>query len=631
MSTSSVIRILPRQKIERHTVPYAQVLSRALTTRALQASFVIFLAVLAWAPISSVLFPSNSVKGILLTFALSVFPVLLRTKLLLSAEAPVYASAAVEFERGLFSKQFAVTSACYFLSVFVFFKGAVSSSVALYTIQRAQFSERPQGIPANLPLHQTDQWYSIHQSYLYVYGFSYLVAFLASLYEGKRFVLDCDPKEVGMRPLRRVLNRLNKLKTTLILFIAVAALWPVVYIAGGRWLLFKYLTFGIWSTVELSHLQWLDLMLPVKLLPLVLLWTAGQEVLMSYLSVGPTRQGKPISCLAPSDWNGTLVNGMAREPGTLSARFAWWELLYIAEHLESRRKSIFADVDTDRVIWDEISAQIVALLTAHIGVLQKSTKELVKAPKNEQAAKEGALKEIHLSSTAEILKGHLSSEVDHDVFGDPKKVDVQPPTKTNLFKPQSALEKKLAGIVSRLETDSHARADSMRHKLSEWRKLLAQKYTQWLEWLLQTEVGHFFLHTVERKVGQLIQNRQTTALAMRGVARMITHSLKEDEHGYVQATVGKTLKLLDDYATLLEALIKTPPVDKLDVRVKQHEKAPDLSVARSMLSEVNSAFIEIAQEFEPYYENLGVNQKVVARTVRAKSGDLDVAERAWVL
>lgn len=630
----SVIRILPPKKLERHVVPYGLVLGRALSRRAVQALFVVILVILISSPVLKVGLLTNSTRGIAFTLVLSALPAFLRSKVLLTSERPVSSTAVLGVYNSLISTRFAVTLFCYSLSAFLYFRGGISGDFSLYTLQKAEFNVHPEGIPTTLALHQTDKWYLIHQDYLYIYGFTYLTTFVASCCQMKHYSIDCDPAEIGMKPLQRIAHRLAKLKVSFKLWLIIAVSWPLVYAAVGRRLLFSALTMRLtlWTTRELAPFRLLSMLSPLKILPLVLLWGLCQEVFMAYLSLGPTHKGKPISDMAVSDCNGTLVDGLSRKVETLSARFAWNELLYIAEHIKSRREHIFAEVDRDRVIWDQIHAGFVNVLEFHIHALRKPNKAVEKkAPKPTVHLQH----DVDTSSTAEILgvsqrkKSETKIKV-HDAFGDPKEIDTQP-TKTNVFKPESALEKKLSTFTSKLQSTSNARVDMMRHKIKNYEKSARHQYTLWLERFSRTTLGKKFLPTVERRIAILVNNRQTTSFALRAIARMTTQSLSEDEHGTVQRTIGQTLTLLDEYAGLLEALINKPLLNKFDSQINKDETRPDLSVAKSMLAEVNSSFIEIAQALEPYYENLGVPPKVYERTTRANNGELRLAESVWVL
>lgn len=555
--------------------------------------------------------------------------VLLMYKLVLRSQPLLCSSVFTEVCAKLLSPLSYVTLLLHLLSGCFYFRGPLVPKMELYVTKVAEPSKLPEGIPASLALHKTDKWLVINEKFTYMLTFIALLAIYNSVIFVARNqnVLQLDPRENGQPLIQRLRNRLRSgymqalLSWALCFFVC-----PLIYFTLGRSvsltaahrLLFDR---SAQSVIELSGFNPSSLLFPVCAIPLSLFWYFSYQTFMTYSALGPLHRGKTVSSFVTADKNGTLVDGLARNPGRLSGLTAWYELLVIAEHDADRRKSIYSDVDGERVIWEQIHQNFQALIEGHIDKLvPKNAKKCKthnsadhKASQNTASMTVTAFLQSQTgTSSADILIPNTTESKD-------KNTNDASGVNSSIFKQSSALSRKLSGISKKLEFTSTSRAERARGLLLKFAHRLKKSGNSLIAKLLATKSGMVFRRTVKRSLDMKICHSQTTTFALHAIARMITRSLHEDELGYVQSTIAPTLASLDALATLLETLCRNPPVDWTDVLVKAGSVKPDSSPASLLAAEVIDSFAEIFEVFEPYMDNLQITDSVRSRARRATS------------
>lgn len=627
---ASVIRLLPCKKIERNTRPYADLLGSIMQKRFLQAfrtvTYLYFIAILFVFTFAR----SSLTLSRALSLYISISIVLFMFKLVLRSEPLLCPSIFTEVYAKLLSPTSYITLLLHLLSGYFYFKGPLVPKMELYEIRFAEPSKLPEGIPASLALHKTDKWLLLNEKYSYMVTFIILLSIIHSIVfvAGNLNVLELSPHENGRSLIQRLRNRLRYgYKPAFLSWALCLCVCPLIYYTCGRSLVLKAAHFLLFTTsaqsvIELSGFEPSSLLCSVNALLLCLFWYFSYESFMTYEALGPLHRGKTISEFVAADKNGTLVDGLARNPGQLSALTAWFELLVIAEHDANRRKSIYSDVDGEPVIWEQMHRSFQKLIEGHISELAPESKQEKAEPGADQKALRSTaapttvtafLQELKGNNSAEILKSNLTETSNkassYDVSG----------ALPSIFKQTSAFEKKVSSFSKRLELQSNSRADRARGLLLKFASSLRTSTYSLAARFLATKFGLIFRKTVTRSLNMKIRHHQTTCFALRAMARMITRSLHEDELGYVQSTIAPTLASLDALATLLETMCRNPPVDWTDVSVKSGKAKPDISIASSLASEVTGSFAEILEVFEPYMDNLQVTDLVRSRARRTIS------------
>ncbi|RFU36170.1 hypothetical protein B7463_g158, partial [Scytalidium lignicola] len=86
---------------------------------------------------------------------------------------------------------------------------------------------------------------------------------------------------------------------------------------------------------------------------LILMWEVGNTAFSAYVAQEPLKNDRPIT-YESRDPNGSLLTGLKGKKLQTRA-FAFWELVYIAQRFEGRRKVIFEDIDrTGGSAWSQI-------------------------------------------------------------------------------------------------------------------------------------------------------------------------------------------------------------------------------------------------------------------------------------
>ncbi|KNC22129.1 hypothetical protein FF38_05083 [Lucilia cuprina] len=477
----------------------------------------------------------------------------------------------------------------------------------------------PRGIPANLPLHMRGNWLETKADYIYTELFFLTLGLAHGLFytfSGKR-VVSYTFKDLGSPSYIRIWNRIiTNLKSSAILTLVVSLVLPVVYFTVLSKVYAKLFVsnpaFDVVSKLPLSVCVY-----NLWCLPLVIVWEITYSIYTAYFTAGPVCKRRTFTdMVGDGDKNGCLVDGLASNPSSFAAFYAWYELLFIAEHEEGRRKSLFNDIDNERVIWELIHSNFSKLIKQQIGDLEpKKDKPAQQKPKELEQ-----LVPVNPVNTPQSVL--LSSDSKED--SKPHTVKVAQNTE-KLFHEPSALERKLAKYTKLIEGDSYEKT-----KAAE--KFINRGFTFLLTWLrkaeilfYRTRVGKLFMVTLNRTLNRRIQHKQTTSFALDAVAKLVVKSINEDEYGYVQGTVSDIMNSLDSLSTKLEAMIKKPPVHP---EAEKNVTADDIAPLTILLSEVNYSFVQIAMVFEPYYDNLNVTQNVRSRTSRID--ELPVSESAWI-
>lgn len=548
-------------------------------------------------------------------------------KSLARPEKSAYVSAASEIRHKATSLRFLASALTLGIPASIYFSRFVapSASIEQYSIKHFERFEDMEGIPEDWSLHTSFDMLSVNDSFLYGMGLSWGLALAFAIY-----IIAYEPTVLRARNSAKG-HILSLLKEALIssaghvvsIWGAVVTLWPVVHFQMVRkhYLLFSPYLLGKVAQYEMKSLDGFEplkslFVIPALFLPIVIVWSVSLEIFRVLVTPNPVTKGELLSSISEAK-NDSLLTGLSANPNSTTALVAWSELLIIAEHDEKRRRLIFDDIEGDSGAWPKIVSSALTVLKDHLEALRKPYKKAEE--EKPKASEESALKQIFKKYTTPA-KTHPSvnvKEQNSGIFHHSEPI----------LNPNSALEKKFSKFAHSLESTSTTRAERARVTLHHIYQTSAKHLQAIQDILLSHYPGIWFRKSTERILETQLRHKQTTAFMVHAVARLMTHSIAEDENGYVQDTIAPFLSSVEELSEELENVIKNPPIDHTDVKARIGSVKPDVAVADEILSHLNLAFTEVSQVFKPYFANLNVGSKVEKRSART---DLVLAKGAYL-
>lgn len=602
---ASVIRLLPKRKLQRHTEPYTRKFARVSTRRFLHAVFIVIVAAaLVAVPGAALLRRPFLQTWLVYAGCASVTAVMY--KLALAVELPRAPSAAEGVAHELLARANYVLLAGFAASVVGFF--TLLRPEAAYYTKRVVSQSTPAGIPESLKLHRVNKWYVLDEEFYYLSSFLAIYTLghvLWFVFTGRR-ALDVRDSERGVRPFDRLVRRAPAVAAHARAFVLAAAAFPVFYFAVLRPL--RATPLRMFGVVELSGFKPQYALRALDVAPLVCGWSFAYECFMAYLTLGPIYRGKPISATA-TDSTGCLLTGLQTAPRKFAALVAWDELLQLATRFPERRRALFADVDEDRVAWVSVKSALVGMLREQAGRLQAEPKQ--KPP----AASKGAPKRPRAPSSSRWLLAEDPHAVQQardsvEVHSAPASVCKAPSG------PVSRLDARLEALARRLESDSDAtvaRAHAAGARLLA--RLRGSLHTLCIR-VFRVAPAQYFARTFDRELSARLPHVPTTRCALQAVAALVEHAVAEDEHGYVQESVGEILLEIDGVLGRLAAVLRTPHEHLPALASPVPEPlapGPGLDRARLLEAELESAFAAICSVFGPYFSDMKIAPAVLRR------------------
>lgn len=602
-------------------------MAKVSTRRFLHAFRVVFMAAALASGLYSVVFRQPLVHTFLVNSVCASLVVVLY-KLVLRTEFPRSASAARELVDGVLNVNNLLVFAGFFVSSEIYFRLALVPNMAAYYTQKVQSQSVPAGIPKSLALHRNNLWYVVNEEYYYLSTFiTVFTAFYALVFVfNKKYVLDIQDAENGMRPLNRLVRRLPRVQKQAFLTLVGIAVYPIIYFSVVRPLFLTPLK--LYGIVELTGFKFRFLFKPFSVMPLLVDFAFGYECFMAYLTLGPVYRGQPMTSTV-SDPNGCLLTGLNAKYKSLAGMLAWSELGVIADEFPDRRKSVFKDVDQDRVAWTSINASFKALIQDQTAGLKPANK-----PKPQETRKPNKPQNPHnsndLHNPHNTNDAHKHAErkpvpseqllLSRDILNPQKEQDsvAVHAEKASLYKPVSFIEKKLYTFARQLEADSDKKVEFAQKFVKKHAKTVYNYLRNAYIAFFQSPLGVPFIITFDRDLYAHLKHLRTTRYALHAMTSLISHSIAEDEFGYVQESVGEVLDEINTLTTALKLRLNNPhdhvpavykPVKESGGR--RHSVGQD--EAHELLNNLDLAFNEIAAVFRPYFGSMKVPEKVLKR------------------
>jgi nucleoporin NDC1 len=351
---------------------------------------------------------------------------------------------------------------------------------------------------------------------------------------------------------------------------------------------------------------------------LTMLWEVGNAAFSAYVAQEPLKNDRPIT-YESRDPNGSLLTGLKGKKlqtrvsrtavvchalANLTQAFAFWELAYIAERFQGRRKVIYEDIDRKGgSTWSQILATCLETITA----IDKRIAEYNGMPEPAKK-KEEPIPELPQIGTP--LKDGISKSGD-------------------LFEPIPRPKSRGAGVVRAFDTISKSLGQSPPRSSPTASKLLTKAENAVLTpkqkeevakggfgalfrdkatWFLQTNFGWPFRQTYRRRITTVVLGSPFGDIgivvdAIDSLTRLAVCSLQEDKYGNVQRDVKKIIQTLTATVTKLEKFKLSIGVHWTDVEKKQ--ECPEVDI---ILTALKSGLNQLIEAFGNYSEDLRLSQ-----------------------
>jgi nucleoporin NDC1 len=287
----------------------------------------------------------------------------------------------------------------------------------------------------------------------------------------------------------------------------------------------------------------------------------------------------------------------------LTQAFAFWELAYIAERFQGRRKVIFEDIDRQGgSVWSQILTICLEIITGidkriaeYEGTALKAKMEepVPEQPRIGKPLKDGISKSGDLFQSTPRPKSRGAGAIEYfDTIS--KSLGQSPP------RPSQAASKLLVKVENAVfspKQNEQVAKDGMPGLLREW-----------ATWFLQTKLGWLFRQEYRRRIAKVVLGSPygdagIIVDAVDSLTRLAVCSLQEDKYGNVQRDVKKIIQTLTATVTKLEKFRTSIGVHWTDVEKKQDSPEVD-----TVLDALKSGLNQLIDAFGNYTEDLRLSQ-----------------------
>lgn len=287
--------------------------------------------------------------------------------------------------------------------------------------------------------------------------------------------------------------------------------------------------------------------------------------------------------------------------------FAFWELVYIAQRFEGRRKNIFEDIDRKGgSTWSQILSiclEVITGMDSRIAEYQDPNAAATKVAKQEPPIPS-------LPKISKPLKDGLASPGD-------------------LFNAPMSTSSRGAGFVQAVGTFAKNHGQSPPQSSPKARQLLEQAenmiltpkqkdevaaqghsaiFKDWMTWSLRTSLGWPFRQEFRRRITSVVLGTPYGDVgiivdAIDAVTRFTIKSLQEDKYGNVQRDVKLIIRTFTTTIIRVETFKDTIGFHWTDVEKKQESPEVD-----TILAALKGGLYELVNAFADYSEDLRLSQ-----------------------
>lgn len=370
---------------------------------------------------------------------------------------------------------------------------------------------------------------------------------------------------------------------------------------------------------------------------LISLLEASNTLFTTFVAQAPLRKSQPLTSEIrdmrgvilhkSKDPNGSLLTGLKSKKEVVKS-FAFWELDLICEQFDTRRKTMYTEVDRENgSTWSQICKlcieeinqvdQRISASNLPANYQKKLDEEALRRQQQKDMMAAGTQEQVGLRKIANqgvIDNADVFAKQRPDFYstvGSMAKSIGQQPGAQNPIAPRArkAIEWSADQLLSR--------EDQQRLRPSH----LEQRASGYMAQLLRTPFGDPFRQTFARKAASILFGTPTSSRAnlihaTRAVAKLITSSLTEDTYGQVQKDIKPVVLALTNVIKGIEKFVQESNPHWSDVEFNNTRSRRIVEV-ESVLEVLKTALREILLAFEEYANALELTRKEVREAKEA--------------
>lgn len=373
---------------------------------------------------------------------------------------------------------------------------------------------------------------------------------------------------------------------------------------------------------------------------LILLWESSNTIFGAFIAQEPLKRGMPLTNES-NDPNGTLLNGLKSKKevvkvgisgishsliANLSQTFAFWELVHISQRFETRRKSMFADIDRPSgPIWNQILAaglHIIQGMNARVAEFENPT---LKSPPRPQPDVQSLprlaapLKQDHVLRTPAPPSNRLE-KIESRFSSMAKSYGQTPPSPRPTSASISPRAKKYLSVArNKLLTPNQQQTLTP----SNFQAL----FHHYLLRCLNSAAGVPFRQTFTRRVGAIVFGSPHSSFgqvldAINALSHLALASLTEDDFGKVSPDVPGLIRTYLSTITTLEGFVQGMQPHWTDIEGIRERRVEEVD---AVLVALREGLKILAEGFGPFASALGMTEKEMAIVGRVAGVD-NIAE-----
>jgi len=376
---------------------------------------------------------------------------------------------------------------------------------------------------------------------------------------------------------------------------------------------------------------------------LILLWELSNAVFTIYVSQLPLKKGQPLTSeikdasgqtiLSKSkDPNGSLIRGF-KAKNTTPRSFAFWELYLVCTRFETRRKTIFTEVDRKpESTWTQISSLCLAEITAistRIKLANEPTEYEKKAAQTEQQRQqqEGLIAQQRAQS-----------------LGLPKIANQKVYDNADVFAKRQPTLGQTVGKVAKAFGQSPGAPNPVTpraRKAIKWTEERTGGKDVWslegvskgangyAKTFLRSPLGEYFRQTFSRRVcavvfGVPFSSKVNIIHAAKSLTRLAVSSLKEDDFGQAAKDIPVIIRAFTTTVADIEKFMKDLEPSWTDVQFNDSHR--DVKEVFEVVDVLKAGLEEIVLAFGEYATALGLSAKEM-REAKEAVGRRDMRQR----
>ncbi|KAK3387722.1 nucleoporin protein Ndc1-Nup [Podospora didyma] len=343
----------------------------------------------------------------------------------------------------------------------------------------------------------------------------------------------------------------------------------------------------------------------VASLMLIAVWNIANNAFSAFLVTKPLKNNKPLTSES-KDPNGSLLNGLKSKK--LSIRcFAMWELSYIAQDFEERRKAIYEDIDRkDGPMWSQVYAICLDLLKdmeMRVDFYGKAPPPVAPPPEPVQPKRRTTQPPKEDEDIFQTLpqkktfRAEVEKAVTHVTVSPGQGSQLSPLAKKTVASAKIGLLNAQKGVTGTSDPQTLFTTVALK--------------------VVSSAVGWPFRHEYRRQLTSVVLGEpygepSLYINAITALGLLAVNSLNEDKYGNVQRDVAAIIRTLTTITKKLQDFTNDLPTHWTDVEAKR--QCPEVEI---ILEALRTALTELVTAFGPF-----------ARDLRLSLADMRLAREA---